>query len=388
MVSQSAAPLTQDRVLARVLVRLVASRARKHSGIPQPGMHFDDFDTLTLGPNSPTTYSKLSVTGKAAVELAMAALAGDERLEGVTEDTMARWLALWHAHSVAIETPMMEVTGTGVYPYAAMVNHDCEPNSCLAFHGPILELRAMEPLTEGSPITREVTRLSAQPRHRRQQVIGERFGVNECGCRRCSEPLEESDVDQFMVAVLCQTVDCSGYALLPTGLVRPEDELVCPECDKVAADRQRVDALIKSIHAFDASDLARMATVCDEAMDLLHPLNSHLVFLLDQMQNAYLSQPGGPDIPHALHYCKLTLTAYEDLCPEYDCSMAFRYFVLAQLLLESDEADAVKASREALRKATNVMAVAQGESGVELVVSMCEDQGMLDAHERKQAADA
>ena len=77
----------------------------------------------------------------------------------------------------------LEPIGLGLYPLAALTNHDCDPSSAQSFEGEQLVLRALRPIATADAITIGYVDLAASAAARRAEL--RRGYYFECTCARC-----------------------------------------------------------------------------------------------------------------------------------------------------------------------------------------------------------
>ena len=86
-----------------------------------------------------------------------------------------------NGHTVCNEE--LEPIGLGIYPLAALTNHDCDPSAAQSFEGGQLVLRALRPIATGDAITIGYVDLAASAAARRAEL--RRGYLFECTCARC-----------------------------------------------------------------------------------------------------------------------------------------------------------------------------------------------------------
>ena len=94
--------------------------------------------------------------------------------------------------------------GHGLYPKASLFNHSCRPNCVVSFDGPVLVVRAIQPVKAGEELTIAYVELYA-PREVRRQELREKKGFY-CTCWRC-----ETDT-AGEIAIVEGDPSCAGHA--------------------------------------------------------------------------------------------------------------------------------------------------------------------------------
>lgn len=121
-------------------------------------------------------------------------------------------------NSATLVTEAFEPIGAAFDTTAAMVNHDCDPNTVMVFDGRQLSIRALVELREGEEITISYIDSSMPRERRRDELEGKYFF--KCQCRRCAG--QRSLLDSFLCG-------CGGKANEAEG----EGKLSCGKCDSV-----------------------------------------------------------------------------------------------------------------------------------------------------------
>ena len=78
----------------------------------------------------------------------------------------------------------LQEVGVGLYPLAALANHDCAPSAVQTFDGGTVVFRALRPLAAGEPVTIAYIEL-AQPVAARRAELRAQY-LFECSCGRCA----------------------------------------------------------------------------------------------------------------------------------------------------------------------------------------------------------
>lgn len=90
---------------------------------------------------------------------------------------------------MTIESPEGTVIGSCLDPFAALMNHSCDPNSAFFFEGPELRVRSIKSIKRGEEITISYTDPTESLDFRQKQLSNYHF---VCKCKKCEkEVLEE-----------------------------------------------------------------------------------------------------------------------------------------------------------------------------------------------------
>ena len=94
-----------------------------------------------------------------------------------------RLLATLACNGHTLSDDELQPLGLGLYPLAALTNHDCSPSAVHCFEGTTLVLRALRPLDPGEAVTIGYVDL-AQPLVVRRRELANQYAFH-CACERC-----------------------------------------------------------------------------------------------------------------------------------------------------------------------------------------------------------
>jgi hypothetical protein len=125
--------------------------------------------------------------------------------------------------------------GFGLFPFAAMLNHSCDPNCAfsgvaLGRGGAALTIRAIQPVAEGEELTFGYTDLYQDVVARREELESTKHFI--CECTRCMRCVQDPNsgaaiMDRRLSGVLCPSCVDRGETdgvLQPPGLLHDTDE--------------------------------------------------------------------------------------------------------------------------------------------------------------------
>jgi hypothetical protein len=85
---------------------------------------------------------------------------------------------------MTIESPEGTGIGSCLEPFAALINHSCDPNSAFFFEGPELRIRSMKTIKTGDEITISYTNPTESFDFRQKQLSNYHF---ICKCKKCEK---------------------------------------------------------------------------------------------------------------------------------------------------------------------------------------------------------
>ena len=94
-----------------------------------------------------------------------------------------RLLGMLSSNAHTICDGELQPIGLGLFPLAALTNHDCDPSACQSFERGTLVMRALRPLAAGDAVTIAYVDL-AQPAALRQSELMAGYCF-QCACTRC-----------------------------------------------------------------------------------------------------------------------------------------------------------------------------------------------------------
>ncbi|XP_055353887.1 histone-lysine N-methyltransferase SMYD3-like [Paramacrobiotus metropolitanus] len=137
------------------------------------------------------------------------------------------------SNAYAIQGPMNEPVGHGVFLSAAKFDHSCKPNSSQSYDGPDMIVRAITEIPAVEDVRVTYTALH-QPARLRRKFLKEHYFF-DCECERCNDVLH----DAMLQSIMCQKKTCGEavpYRSQPSGAVK------CPHCKSKVAAKPLADA--------------------------------------------------------------------------------------------------------------------------------------------------
>ncbi|XP_063223729.1 SET and MYND domain-containing protein 4-like isoform X2 [Bacillus rossius redtenbacheri] len=167
----------------------------------------------------------------------------DELLVG---SVLLRHLQLlqFNAHEVYethVETPQNFRTGrvvyigVGIYPTAALFNHDCYPAVTRYFRGRSIVVRAVRPLEPGDVVAENYGPVfTKRPLVARQRALSSRYWFH-CACTACKEdwPLIEK-LERNVYRLRCSTPRCTRLQ----NITKNKESYKCPACNKIISTKE------------------------------------------------------------------------------------------------------------------------------------------------------
>eukprot|EP00961_Rhodomonas_salina_P120965 1628151-Rhodomonas_salina.2 len=95
-----------------------------------------------------------------------------------------------HLNAFTLTDDDLRPVGMGLYPVAALLNHDCAPNCVPTMHGTTLHVRASRDIRAGEELRVSYVDEAEERQARRAQLL-ERYLFN-CSCNRCEKVLEDA----------------------------------------------------------------------------------------------------------------------------------------------------------------------------------------------------
>jgi len=119
------------------------------------------------------------------------------------QEQVASLLSLLSLNAHAICDAELQEIGIGLYPLAALANHDCDPTAAQSFGAAgKLTLRALRPLAAGEAVTIGYVDLAAAASERRQALRSSYLFT--CECRACEEALAPTPAARKREAARCE----------------------------------------------------------------------------------------------------------------------------------------------------------------------------------------
>ena len=149
--------------------------------------------------------------------------------------------------------------GEGIFPFAAMLNHACEPNTALVFRGRVLELRACRAVERGEQLWGCYgPQVGHAPRAARRQSLREQYFF-ACACAACAAEQQggaasrrEAEAERAVAAAAalderafeaCERSDYAGAARLVAQAVAQLRRVFPPESSQVAHEMVKLGKL-------------------------------------------------------------------------------------------------------------------------------------------------
>ncbi|KAG0718447.1 SET domain-containing protein SmydA-8, isoform A [Chionoecetes opilio] len=155
----------------------------------------------------------------------------------------------------------------GLYPQAAMMCHQCAPNTKHCFTKDLtMVLRAMVVIHKGTAITTTYTNTLWNTAQRRRQLQLNKFFL--CSCQRCLDPTE---LGTHFSTVLCE--ECGGH-LLPTTPLDADAAWTCGKCAKSMTAKTVFwgdQILHKELSALEQTQAKPFQDFLDHYSKTLHP---------------------------------------------------------------------------------------------------------------------
>ncbi|KAG7175063.1 SET domain-containing protein SmydA-8-like 4 [Homarus americanus] len=161
----------------------------------------------------------------------------------------------------------------GLYPQAAMMAHDCIPNTKHAFDEDLmLVLRATVVIRKGTPITSTYTNILWNTLQRRKQLkVAKHF---LCSCRRCSDPTE---LGTHLSTLLCS--ECGGH-VQSTAPLDMDANWACQKCSNTVLGKTVFwgdQILYKELRGLDQVSVQPLEKFLETYKKALHPKHRFFV---------------------------------------------------------------------------------------------------------------
>ena len=171
----------------------------KHHSLPLPiqcgKLHFN---TLHEGP---------SIVDDQLWKLVAVTVA--KECKNVTNEEALTAIRRFNANNFGIFDEMLQGIGTGVYPWAASLNHSCAPNCLVRFYfyrggPPLLIFVAAREIKPGEELCHSYCDVSL-PTSQRRDKLKENYGIDHCNCIRCMDLIETKwpiDIEKSDIKIL------------------------------------------------------------------------------------------------------------------------------------------------------------------------------------------
>ncbi|XP_069699805.1 SET domain-containing protein SmydA-8-like isoform X2 [Periplaneta americana] len=213
-----------------------------------------------------------------------------------SEETILRVTAILDTNSFEIRHSEGDVKIRGLYPKAAMLSHDCKPNTKHVFKGSkhVLELVSTVPIRKGDIISTTYTQTLWGTLARRAHL--KQSKCFDCTCARCSDPTE---FETYLGSINCsqcrKSATRSESKILSTDPLDPAAPWKCDVCSHTIPGRQMSwgnDAIRQEITLLDKSKPENLEGFLEKYKDALHQKNWHMLEVKYALSQMYGNIPG------------------------------------------------------------------------------------------------
>lgn len=207
-----------------------------------------------------------------------------------SEETILRVTAILDTNSFEIRRSEDDIKIRGLYPKAAMLSHDCKPNTKHIFRGSkfTLELVSTIPIKKGEIICVTYTQTLWGTLARRTHL--KQSKCFDCTCARCSDATELGTYLGAINCSQCKRSDAKTHSkMISTQPLEITAPWKCEICSHVIPGRQMAwgsDAIRQEIAALDKSKPQVFEDFLNKYKEALHPTNWHMLevkYALSQM---------------------------------------------------------------------------------------------------------
>ncbi|CAL4065039.1 unnamed protein product, partial [Meganyctiphanes norvegica] len=188
-----------------------------------------------------------------------------------SEEDIIRACGILITNAIELEHNGQKVRG--LYPMAAMMAHDCVPNTKHVFDDDLnMIVRATTAIPKGEAITMTYTDTLHHSLSRRKNLMSSKF-VN-CLCKRCSD---KTELGTNLSTLLC--VDCQNHVKSVDPL-DPDARWSCDKCQHTIRGkdvRWGDNALYKELRNLDNTSVQPLEEFVDAYKKTLHPQHRFLV---------------------------------------------------------------------------------------------------------------
>ena len=185
----------------------------------------------------------------------------------------------------------------GLYPFTAMMNASCSPNTQNSIDGSWLcTVRAVRAIGKGEEITDTYTSTMANTLYRRRQLKAQKYF--DCSCARCSDPTE---LGSHFSTLLCRAAGCTGFVLCGDPLDYTS-AWACLKCgQKVEGEevRREQEEWEEKVEAAPR-ELAVQELLLAELRQLYHPGHNLCCDVMFNLVPLYGSSRGRQEHPEAI----------------------------------------------------------------------------------------
>uniref|UniRef100_A0A1B6FV33 MYND-type domain-containing protein n=2 Tax=Cuerna arida TaxID=1464854 RepID=A0A1B6FV33_9HEMI len=238
-------------------------------------------------------------------------------LKQFDEETILKVTAVLDTNAFEIRRKMGNIKIRGLYCKAAMMSHNCLPNTKHVFVGDDFSIVVMATtdIKKGEIISATYTQSLWSTQERRQHLLSSK--CFECDCLRCTDPTE---FGTHFSCILCSK--CRGYVTCQNPLHQMSD-WKCQKCSHVIKARQMTfgnDTLKREIDNTEKTipTLELLLNKYLKEDSVLHPTNFHIVqakYALIQLYGSKLSELSESQLEHAETLCNELLELADKLDP-------------------------------------------------------------------------
>lgn len=207
-------------------------------------------------------------------------------LEKYDEETIFQICAIWDTNGFEIREKNMKVRG--IYPLAAMLAHNCKPNTKHVFDSDLnIVIIAITPIKKGETIFATYTQTLWGTLSRRAHLKAAK--CFDCCCERCSDATE---FGTYVGAINCSRC---GDKVLSTNPLDNAATWKCEGCTHSLTGKQMAwgnDALKDEILQMDKTNPRNLEHFLEKYKETLHPKNSHVLEVKYALSQIYGNMAG------------------------------------------------------------------------------------------------
>lgn len=270
--------------------------------------------------------------------------------------------------------------GTGIYLSASLLDHSCEPNAVVTFHGNVLVVRTTRHIENPKPTKLRISYIDqlATSAERKQQLQEQYYF--DCDCPRC----QDTELDDVMSSAQCPSKECEGYVTMSTEYV----PVHCKKCgcrdfseDFKAFVKDCMLSCIKTIERIDEAKkqqdskaIPSMYKECFASVKkVLYKHNIHLVKLLDRGLDAAIDEQ---QWEMALNYGVDTIESYKKLYPAMSPHIGIQLMKVGKLQLYLGD---LTVALKSFHQSQDILRVTHGEkqeiyTELSSLIHQCEEE--------------
>lgn len=264
-------------------------------------------------------------------------------LKGIDEEIVMRIVAILDTNCFEIRVPNQASKLRGLYVSAAMMSHDCKPNTRHVFEDNYqMLLIASVDIPKGGIISTTYTQTLQGTLQRRLHLRSVKYF--DCCCARCSDPTE---FGTFIAGIICSR--CKTGRILPTNPLNNQAVWKCNSCPHDVPARQVSwgnDTIMKEVRDLDRTSPKKFEEFIIKYQKTLHEGNTHIIQVKYALTQLYGNIPGflmhelnDAGLNRKISLCRELLDLADILEP------GFNHF-RGSLLLDLQGSLAVQAKRE------------------------------------------